>query len=134
MKKLFKISRAELLREMENQNKVTSDMCQRFIDCNRGHETMAVIRLKTDKLSINYIKAMEYDNALSFEHSKRLKYHGKLTPISLRNNMLFNPYTICVLRSVNGKLVILPLFQQNRYKEYNGCFSMLKCFNSESEM
>lgn len=33
--------------------------------------------------------------------------------------------TICVLRSVNGVMEILPLADQWTYKEWPGCFSLI---------
>lgn len=33
--------------------------------------------------------------------------------------------TICVIRSVDGKLEILPLSNQYAYKEFTGCFSLI---------
>ena len=32
---------------------------------------------------------------------------------------------ICVLREVNGVWTELVLFEQDRYKEYTGCYSLL---------
>ena len=32
---------------------------------------------------------------------------------------------VCVERMVNGKLEWIPLVNQNQYKEWNGCFSIL---------
>lgn len=33
--------------------------------------------------------------------------------------------TICVIRSVNGQMEILPLSNQSAYKEFTGCFSII---------
>jgi len=33
--------------------------------------------------------------------------------------------TICVLRSINGSLVAIPLDNQASYQEWSGCFSLL---------
>jgi len=37
---------------------------------------------------------------------------------------LFNEGTVCVWREFEGKPAVLKLEQQNRFKEFNGCFSL----------
>jgi hypothetical protein len=75
------LSRKDLLSWIERQNKITSEMCQQFVNTGRGHETMATTRTKSDFLSTEYVRACTFESELCWEKERRMTYHGKLTPI-----------------------------------------------------
>ena len=45
--------------------------------------------------------------------------------------MICNVRVICVIRTVNGKEIVLPLVDQHKYSEWIGCFSLIKELDNE---
>jgi hypothetical protein len=80
-----KLSAAKLLAAIDAQDRRVRAFVDAMIDAGRGHETMSVMRAAAaqghDPLAHDYCAAMSIASDLEHERARRLRYHGKLSPV-----------------------------------------------------
>lgn len=80
-----KLSANKLQAAIDAQDKIVRNFVDIMIDSGRGHERMSETREAAarghDPLAWAYMEAVDKASALAAEKARRLRYHGKLTPI-----------------------------------------------------
>jgi hypothetical protein len=82
-----KLSANKLQAAIDAQDKIVRNFVDIMIDSGRGHERMSEVRESAarghDSLAWDYIAAVEKESALNAEKARRLRYHGKMSPIKV---------------------------------------------------
>lgn len=74
-------TKARLESALARADAADSALTTAFIEAGRGHERHSDIIAKSDELALRYIAASEFLHKLREEKARRVRFHGRMTPI-----------------------------------------------------